>query len=231
MLSPGGHDAAAKPGMCPVVLRGSLGPCLELCDTDSDCTGPAKCCTTGCGHVCKPPIEGKAICGSETPTCSLSAAELQPPITPGTPTRDFKPSHSSAVDTHIIPSSTMRPGVFLLLGLLILRADLGTAPEETGDKPGKCPKVRPRRPPESCAEQDSCSHDRDCPRQEKCCFSGCAMRCARPAREHPGECPPAQPCWDPRRRHRSRCLDDSVCRREEKCCDTGCGWDCVAMPR
>ncbi|PKK16661.1 hypothetical protein A306_00000412 [Columba livia] len=53
----GGHDAAAKPGMCPVVLRGSLGPCLELCDTDSDCTGPAKCCTTGCGHVCKPPIE------------------------------------------------------------------------------------------------------------------------------------------------------------------------------
>lgn len=33
---------------------------------------------------------------------------------------------------HIIPSSTMRPGVFLLLGLLVLRADLGTAPEETG---------------------------------------------------------------------------------------------------
>ncbi|XP_061217259.1 WAP four-disulfide core domain protein 3 [Neopsephotus bourkii] len=48
---------AVKPGTCPVVLRGSLGPCLELCDTDSDCPGAAKCCTTGCGHICKPPTE------------------------------------------------------------------------------------------------------------------------------------------------------------------------------
>lgn len=59
-LSPGSRRAAAKPGVCPVVLRGSLGPCLELCDTDGDCPGAAKCCTTGCGHVCKPPTEGKA---------------------------------------------------------------------------------------------------------------------------------------------------------------------------
>uniref|UniRef100_A0A8B9MR78 WAP domain-containing protein n=1 Tax=Accipiter nisus TaxID=211598 RepID=A0A8B9MR78_9AVES len=49
----------AKPGACPVVLRGSLGPCLELCDTDGDCPGAAKCCTTGCGHVCKPPTEAR----------------------------------------------------------------------------------------------------------------------------------------------------------------------------
>ncbi|XP_048178178.1 uncharacterized protein LOC125334981 [Corvus hawaiiensis] len=57
------------------------------------------------------------------------------------------------------------------------------------------------------------------------------MRCTRPAREHPGECPRAEPCWDPRRRRGSQCLDDSVCGREEKCCDTGCGWECVAVPR
>ncbi|NXY91614.1 WAP protein, partial [Alcedo cyanopectus] len=48
-----------------------------------------------------------------------------------------------------------------------------SAPEQ--DKPGECPKVRPRQGPEPCAEKDSCAHDRDCPRQEKCCFSGCAM--------------------------------------------------------
>ncbi|XP_069654793.1 WAP four-disulfide core domain protein 3 [Haliaeetus albicilla] len=53
----GSRRAAAKPGACPVVLRGSLGPCLELCDTDGDCPGAAKCCTTGCGHVCKPPTD------------------------------------------------------------------------------------------------------------------------------------------------------------------------------
>ncbi|XP_074699673.1 WAP four-disulfide core domain protein 3 [Strix aluco] len=61
----GSRRAAAKPGSCPVVLRGSLGPCLELCDTDGDCPGAAKCCSTGCGHVCKPPTEARAgLCPS-----------------------------------------------------------------------------------------------------------------------------------------------------------------------
>ncbi|XP_075023172.1 uncharacterized protein LOC142089926 [Calonectris borealis] len=55
----GSRRAVAKPGTCPVVLRGSLGPCLELCDTDGDCPGAAKCCTTSCGHVCKPPTEAR----------------------------------------------------------------------------------------------------------------------------------------------------------------------------
>uniref|UniRef100_A0A8C5TNI4 WAP domain-containing protein n=1 Tax=Malurus cyaneus samueli TaxID=2593467 RepID=A0A8C5TNI4_9PASS len=57
-LSPESHRAMAKPGVCPVVLRGSLGPCLELCDTDRDCLGHDKCCTTGCGHICKAPSNG-----------------------------------------------------------------------------------------------------------------------------------------------------------------------------
>ncbi|XP_063206394.1 WAP four-disulfide core domain protein 3 [Chroicocephalus ridibundus] len=55
----GSRRAAAKPGVCPVVLRGSVGPCLELCDTDGDCPRLAKCCTTGCGHVCKPPTKAR----------------------------------------------------------------------------------------------------------------------------------------------------------------------------
>ncbi|KAM6243177.1 uncharacterized protein M6G45_011497 [Spheniscus humboldti] len=57
----GSRRAAVKPGACPVALRGSLGPCLELCDTDGDCPGAAKCCTTGCGHICKPPTEGQGL--------------------------------------------------------------------------------------------------------------------------------------------------------------------------
>uniref|UniRef100_A0A8C4VWH1 WAP domain-containing protein n=1 Tax=Gopherus evgoodei TaxID=1825980 RepID=A0A8C4VWH1_9SAUR len=55
-----GSDAVApciavKPGACPAVLRGSLGPCVEGCHSDSDCSKAEKCCSTGCGHVCKPP--------------------------------------------------------------------------------------------------------------------------------------------------------------------------------
>lgn len=65
------------------------------------------------------------------------------------------------------------------------------APSHPSDKPGECPRVRPQQPPELCEEEDSCAHDRDCPRQEKCCFSGCAMRCARPARGERGQ---PRPC-------------------------------------
>uniref|UniRef100_A0A8C3IXY9 WAP domain-containing protein n=1 Tax=Chrysemys picta bellii TaxID=8478 RepID=A0A8C3IXY9_CHRPI len=50
---------AVKPGACPAVLRGSLGPCVEGCRSDSDCSKAEKCCSTGCGHVCKPPSEGE----------------------------------------------------------------------------------------------------------------------------------------------------------------------------
>uniref|UniRef100_A0A8D0KZZ4 WAP domain-containing protein n=1 Tax=Strix occidentalis caurina TaxID=311401 RepID=A0A8D0KZZ4_STROC len=64
-----------RPGSCPVVLRGSLGPCLELCDTDGDCPGATKCCSTGCGHICKPPTEGKATGATRgrDPPCPLPA--------------------------------------------------------------------------------------------------------------------------------------------------------------
>uniref|UniRef100_A0A669P2P2 WAP domain-containing protein n=1 Tax=Phasianus colchicus TaxID=9054 RepID=A0A669P2P2_PHACC len=56
---PEGSWGTAKSGACPVLLRGSLGPCLDRCDSDADCPGAKKCCTTGCGHVCKLPTEGK----------------------------------------------------------------------------------------------------------------------------------------------------------------------------
>ncbi|XP_029865575.1 lysine-rich arabinogalactan protein 19-like isoform X2 [Aquila chrysaetos chrysaetos] len=74
----GSRRAAAKPGACPVVLRGSLGPCLELCDTDGDCPGAAKCCTTGCGHVCKPPTEGQGM----PPRPEVLPAGLRPGVRP-----------------------------------------------------------------------------------------------------------------------------------------------------
>lgn len=50
---------AAKPGACPLLLRGSLGPCMETCRSDGDCAGAEKCCSTSCGHICKLPVAGK----------------------------------------------------------------------------------------------------------------------------------------------------------------------------
>uniref|UniRef100_A0A7M4EL49 WAP domain-containing protein n=1 Tax=Crocodylus porosus TaxID=8502 RepID=A0A7M4EL49_CROPO len=40
-------------------------------------------------------------------------------------------------------------------------------------KPGECPKVRPWQTLVPCKGNDTCTHDRDCPKQEKCCFGGC----------------------------------------------------------
>lgn len=60
---------------------------------------------------------------------------------------------------------------------------------------------------------------------------GDPLHSAPPPTEHPGRCPRAEPCWDPRHRRSNQCLDDSVCRRDEKCCNTGCTWACVAVPR
>uniref|UniRef100_A0A8C4P5W8 WAP domain-containing protein n=1 Tax=Dromaius novaehollandiae TaxID=8790 RepID=A0A8C4P5W8_DRONO len=93
-----------------------------------------------------------------------------------------------------------------------LRSRLTALPRPLGvaEKPGVCPAP--------CTEEDACVHDRDCARQEKCCFAGCAMRCVRPAREHPGTCPPAPPCRDPAEsqdRAAGRCADE--CSADTQC--------------
>uniref|UniRef100_G1QA46 WAP domain-containing protein n=1 Tax=Myotis lucifugus TaxID=59463 RepID=G1QA46_MYOLU len=49
----GGGD---KPGLCPKVPKGTVGPCVEECSGDASCPSHLKCCSNGCGHVCKPPV-------------------------------------------------------------------------------------------------------------------------------------------------------------------------------
>ena len=44
-----------KPGRCPMVTPGELGICSEECKDDTECDGYKKCCSNGCGHVCRDP--------------------------------------------------------------------------------------------------------------------------------------------------------------------------------
>uniref|UniRef100_A0A3Q2TEF4 WAP four-disulfide core domain 2 n=1 Tax=Fundulus heteroclitus TaxID=8078 RepID=A0A3Q2TEF4_FUNHE len=58
-----------EPG-CP--LREKLGPCVELCSSDSDCSVGEKCCSNGCGYECMSTTPLKpGICGHKvfTPWC------------------------------------------------------------------------------------------------------------------------------------------------------------------
>ena len=51
---------APRPGMCPAVPEGTVGTCVDQCQTDADCSETEyKCCSNGCGHVCVPSIPGK----------------------------------------------------------------------------------------------------------------------------------------------------------------------------
>ncbi|XP_028628084.1 WAP four-disulfide core domain protein 18-like [Grammomys surdaster] len=45
-----------KPGACPKNPPGTIGICAELCSGDQSCPGKMKCCSNGCGNVCKIPV-------------------------------------------------------------------------------------------------------------------------------------------------------------------------------
>ncbi|XP_021069657.1 WAP four-disulfide core domain protein 18 isoform X1 [Mus pahari] len=45
-----------KPGACPKLPPHNVGTCDERCTGDGSCSGNMKCCSNGCGHVCKPPV-------------------------------------------------------------------------------------------------------------------------------------------------------------------------------
>uniref|UniRef100_A0A671M325 WAP domain-containing protein n=1 Tax=Sinocyclocheilus anshuiensis TaxID=1608454 RepID=A0A671M325_9TELE len=70
-----------------------------------------------------------------------------------------------------------------------------------------------------CAEM--CSHDSDCPNDEKCCSNGCGHQCMPPYNEKPGVCPSKNLgeeglCVE-------MCSHDSNCPNDQKCCSNGCG--------
>ncbi|CAF0851289.1 unnamed protein product [Brachionus calyciflorus] len=47
---------SAKSGSCPSTKNQIGGICVERCSDDSECEGNLKCCSNGCGHVCRQPI-------------------------------------------------------------------------------------------------------------------------------------------------------------------------------
>ncbi|XP_058616625.1 waprin-Phi1-like isoform X1 [Onychostoma macrolepis] len=90
-------------------------------------------------------------------------------------------------------------------------------------KPGMCPRNNVEEAMMGlCAEL--CSHDSDCPDDQKCCSNGCGHECMAPYKEKPGVCPRQKPgfgaCVE-------SCLNDGNCPNEEKCCSNGCGRKCT----
>ncbi len=64
-------SVSEKPGACPTLAPGTIGLCIELCASDTDCPDDDKCCPNGCGHVCDAPVLAAATAtatASATPT-------------------------------------------------------------------------------------------------------------------------------------------------------------------
>ncbi|XP_051489385.1 NF-X1-type zinc finger protein NFXL1-like [Apus apus] len=190
----GSRHATAKPGVCPVVLRGSLGPCLELCDTDGDCPGTAKCCTTGCGRVCKPPTEGKATSALPHPSLSLHV-----PAGPGL--CPLAADGDGAAECHLLclqdqdcpPSQKCCLQGCSRMCIPPLWGQL--------QKPGRCPRDFTRclhlQPP-------LCTNDSSCPSWHKCCLRDCRRRCTPPSRRGALHARPAPPSHGSQGRHGTR---------------------------
>ncbi|CAO2644599.1 WAP four-disulfide core domain protein 18 (Fragment) [Lemmus lemmus] len=45
-----------KTGACPKLPPNTFGICVESCSGDDFCPGIMKCCSNGCGHVCRIPV-------------------------------------------------------------------------------------------------------------------------------------------------------------------------------
>uniref|UniRef100_A0A8B9RV26 WAP domain-containing protein n=1 Tax=Accipiter nisus TaxID=211598 RepID=A0A8B9RV26_9AVES len=84
------------------------------------------------------------------------------------------------------------------------------------DKPGECPKVKPRQ------TLDQCLDDSVCRREEKCCDTGCGWECL------------AVPRGKSQDKAGSLCVEeceaDSQCPQGQRCTSTGCGRVCMDVP-
>ncbi|XP_064616954.1 uncharacterized protein LOC135480953 [Liolophura sinensis] len=61
--------ADAKPGSCPRVHLTDLGSCVSNCQTDRECESDEKCCSNGCGKVCRAPIMASPCPGLTNGPC------------------------------------------------------------------------------------------------------------------------------------------------------------------
>ncbi|XP_033114355.1 uncharacterized protein LOC117114776 [Anneissia japonica] len=58
----GSSNGRQNEGSCPAPEDGTVGICSEMCSSDNDCEGSMKCCSNGCGHVCKNPLCPEVLC-------------------------------------------------------------------------------------------------------------------------------------------------------------------------
>uniref|UniRef100_A0A8D2KZ50 WAP four-disulfide core domain protein 8 n=1 Tax=Varanus komodoensis TaxID=61221 RepID=A0A8D2KZ50_VARKO len=168
----GASCLAEKPGVCPLALRGSLGPCPDpapdSCREDGDCEDAQKCCSVGCRNACREPEEDVCRLPRDPGPCKAFR------------TRTFYNVTSKACERFQYGGCGGNKNNFVNPELC-LRTSLCLRTE----KPGSCP-VFPAYVREPC--EKLCKHDQDCLGALKCCSMMCSMVCLRPFPGERGAC-------------------------------------------
>uniref|UniRef100_A0A671L9W6 WAP domain-containing protein n=1 Tax=Sinocyclocheilus anshuiensis TaxID=1608454 RepID=A0A671L9W6_9TELE len=180
-----------KPGVCPRRFFGAR-LCAELCSCshDSDCPNDEKCCSNGCGHQCMPPYaviwflscvfitEKPGVCPSENLGEGLCVEMCS---------HDSNCPNDQKCCSNGCGHQCMPPyrGIYMILmcGAIFLFIYFSNAVRHLvirfrsrvciTEKPGMCPSENLG----VGVRAESCSLDRECPNDEKCCSNGCGQRC------------------------------------------------------
>lgn len=218
-------DALGSVGQCPLVAPGTVGPCLVACTEDS-CPQGQKCCSNGCGRVCKPVVSvggcvcgqpctmeggGSGVCQADYKTCAVN---IQAPQCGG-------PVHAGKCPIQA-------PGT---VGICIhgCNNDGNCAQDEKCCSNG-CGRTCQKVATSSCVCGQPCKMAGGgsgvCQADRKTCAVNIqAPQCGDV--EHPGKCPFVARdtlgiCVD-------RCSNDDGCAKDEKCCFNGCGKTCIKL--
>ncbi|XP_067904557.1 WAP four-disulfide core domain protein 3 [Heterodontus francisci] len=232
-----------KPGKCPQKPYG-IAVCTEYCKDDRDCTGDMKCCSNGCGHVCRSPQKVSSDKPGKCPQKPRRVGSCGEHCTDDSDCKGKKKCCSNGCGHICISVQKAKPGKCPLkprrVGLCgeyctddsDCKGNKKCCSNGCGhicisvqkDKPGKCPQ-KPRRVG-SCGEY--CTDDSDCKGNKKCCSNGCGHTCISVQKDKPGKCP-----QKPRRVGLcgEYCTDDSDCKGNKKCCSNGCGHTCISVQK
>ncbi|XP_078000283.1 uncharacterized protein LOC144452853 isoform X2 [Glandiceps talaboti] len=194
-----------KPGNCPAVESGVVGICIEDCESDNDCRGDMKCCSSGCGHICQLPEEEVTV--NEKPGECPAVEDGGFGICLELCSNDGDCDGDEKCCSNGCGHACSKPQE--IVGVI---EKIGECPAVEDDGFGICLEL--------------CSNDGDCDGEEKCCSNGCGHICSKPFKlEKPGSCPAVVEgvvgiCAD-------FCSVDGDCPNNLKCCSNGCGHVCI----
>uniref|UniRef100_A0A2K5ETE0 WAP four-disulfide core domain 3 n=1 Tax=Aotus nancymaae TaxID=37293 RepID=A0A2K5ETE0_AOTNA len=154
-----------KEGECPP----DKNPCKELCQGDASCPAGQKCCTTGCGRICRDIPKGrKRDCSRVIRKQSFLKWCITDETCPGVK----KCCTFGCSKSCVVPVSKRKLAEFV--GEMYLPTFPGGVCVGMIWRDGDCPKVLVG----LCIV--GCVMDENCQAGEKCCKSGCGRFCAPP---------------------------------------------------